>query len=76
LTQLQRRALQVLGYLAFAYLLLRLRPTLKQALHNLEHVSWERIVAAVTLEVLSEFGYVRSWRVVVDPEGLLAADGR
>jgi hypothetical protein len=36
LTQLQKRALKALGYAVFAYLLLRLLPALKQALHSLE----------------------------------------
>jgi uncharacterized membrane protein YbhN (UPF0104 family) len=64
------------GYAVFAYLLLRLLPVLKQALHSLEHVSWEWIVGAIALEVLSESGYVMSWRGVVDPDSLLATDGR
>jgi uncharacterized membrane protein YbhN (UPF0104 family) len=76
LTQLQKRALKVVGYAIFVYLLLRLLPTLKQALHNLEHVRWEWIVGATVLEILSESGYVQAWRGIVDPESLLAADGR
>lgn len=76
LTQLQRRALKALGYLVLAYLFLRLLPTLKQALHSLEHVRWEWIVGAFGLEVLSEFGYVQAWRAIVDRDSLLAADGR
>src|SRR5262249_23272067 len=51
-------------------------PAFKQALHSLEHVSWEWIVGAIALEVLSEYGYVQSWRGGVDPDSLLAADGR
>jgi uncharacterized membrane protein YbhN (UPF0104 family) len=76
LTQLQRRALKAVGYAVLAYLLLRLLPSLKQALHSLEHVRWEWIVGAIALEVLSESGYVQSWRSIVDPDRLLAADGR
>jgi uncharacterized membrane protein YbhN (UPF0104 family) len=76
LTRLQKRALKALGYVVLAYLLLRLLPTLKQALHSLEHVRWEWIVGAFALELLSEFGYVQSWRAIVDQDGLLAADGR
>jgi uncharacterized membrane protein YbhN (UPF0104 family) len=75
-TQLQKRALKALGYIAIAYVMLRLLPELKQALHNLEHVRWEWLVGAIALEVLSEFGYVQSWRAIVDPDNLLAADGR
>jgi uncharacterized membrane protein YbhN (UPF0104 family) len=76
LTRLQKRALKALGYVALAYLLLRLLPALKQALQSLEHVRWEWIVGAIALELLSEFGYVQSWRAIVDQDGLLAADGR
>jgi Lysylphosphatidylglycerol synthase TM region len=76
LTQLQRRALKAVGYALLAYLVLRLLPAFKQALHSLEHVSWEWIVGAIALEVLSEYGYVQSWRGVVDKDSLLAADGR
>jgi uncharacterized membrane protein YbhN (UPF0104 family) len=76
LTRLQKRALKALGYLVLGYLLFRLLPALKQALHSLEHVRREWIVGAVALELLSEFGYVQSWRAIVDRDGLLAADGR
>jgi hypothetical protein len=76
LTRLQNRALKAVGYAVFVYLLLRLVPSLRQALHSLEHVRWEWIVGAIVLEVLSESGYVQSWRGIVDPDRLLAADGR
>ena len=76
LTQLQKRALKAVGYVVLAYLLLRLLPTLKQALHSLEHVRWEWVLGAFALEILSEFGYVQSWRAIVDQDSLLAADGR
>jgi uncharacterized membrane protein YbhN (UPF0104 family) len=75
-TQLQKRLLKAVGYAVFAYLLLRLLPSFKQALHGLERVRWEWIAGAIVLEVLSESGYVQSWRGIVDPDGLLAADGR
>jgi hypothetical protein len=32
--------------------------------------------SSIALEVLSEYGYVQAWRGVVDPDSLLAADGR
>src|ERR1700693_5965859 len=76
LTQLQKRAIKAAGYGVFAYLLLRLLPSVKQALDSLEHVRWEWIGGAIVLEVLSESGYVQSWRGIVDPDSLLAADGR
>jgi uncharacterized membrane protein YbhN (UPF0104 family) len=75
-TQLQKRALKVLCYAGFAYLLLRLLPAFKQALHSLEHVSWGWIVGASALEILSEYGYVQAWRGIVDADSVLAADGR
>jgi hypothetical protein len=76
LMRLQKRTFKALGYVILAYLLLRLLPAFKEALHGLEHVRWEWIVGAVALELLSEFGYVQSWRAIVDPDGLLAGDGR
>ncbi|HEY2006348.1 MAG TPA: lysylphosphatidylglycerol synthase domain-containing protein [Solirubrobacteraceae bacterium] len=65
-----------MGYLVAAYLVLRLVPTLEEALHSLEHVSWEWLVGAIALEGVSEIGFVVSWRGVVDPERMLDADGR
>jgi uncharacterized membrane protein YbhN (UPF0104 family) len=73
---LRKSALKLLGYLAAAYLVLRLVPTLEQALHSLEHVSWEWLVGAIALEVISETGFVVCWRRIVDPEHLLERDGR
>ncbi|HTD08959.1 MAG TPA: lysylphosphatidylglycerol synthase domain-containing protein [Solirubrobacteraceae bacterium] len=73
---LLRSALKLAGYLAAAYLVLKLIPALKQALHNLEHVSWEWALGAIVLEVLSEFGFVLAWRAIIDPQKLLAGDGR
>jgi uncharacterized membrane protein YbhN (UPF0104 family) len=73
---LLRSALKLAGYLAAAYLVLKLIPALKQALHNLEHVSWEWALGAIALEVLSELGFVLAWRAIIDPQKLLAGDGR
>ena len=73
---LQKRALKLLGWLIFAFLLVKLIPTVKQAVGSLEHVAWEWLLAALALEVLSEFGFVTSWRSIVDPDNLLGADGR
>jgi uncharacterized membrane protein YbhN (UPF0104 family) len=73
---LQKSALKLVGYLAAAYLVLRLIPTLEEALHSLEHVSWEWLVGAIAIEVVSEMGFVVSWRGVVDPERVLERDGR
>jgi uncharacterized membrane protein YbhN (UPF0104 family) len=73
---LKRSALKLAGYLALAYLVLKLIPSLKQALHSLEHVSWEWVVGAIALEVLSESGFVMAWRTIVDPDRVLEAEDR
>lgn len=73
---LQKSAVKLVGYLVAAYLVLRLLPTLKKALHSLEHVSWQWLVGAIALEVVSETGFVIAWREIVDPERLLERDGR
>src|SRR5271166_4883544 len=65
---LRRLALKLIGYLVLGYLLLRLAPGLKQALHSLAQVSWKWVVAAIALETVSEMGFVLSWRAIVDPE--------
>jgi uncharacterized membrane protein YbhN (UPF0104 family) len=73
---LRTRLLKLAGYLAVAYLVVKLLPGLEQALSSLERVSWEWVVVAVAIEVLSETGFVTSWRAIVDPEDLLSRDGR
>jgi uncharacterized membrane protein YbhN (UPF0104 family) len=54
----------------------RLIPGLKQALRSLEQVRWQWVLAAFGIEILSEVGFVVSWRAIVDPEDLLSRDGR
>ena len=73
---LLRSALKLIGYAACAYLLLRLIPTLRRALGDLERVGWQWVVAALVLETLSEMGFVASWRAIVDPDNLLCREGR
>lgn len=73
---LQKTALKLLGYVVLAFLVLKLLPQLKQALRSLEQVQWEWLLGALALETLSEFGFVLSWRSIVDPEKLLERDGR
>ncbi len=73
---LQKSALKLLGYLVAAYVVLKLIPTLKQALRSLENVSWEWLLGAIALEVLSELGFVLAWGAIVDPQKLLDRDGR
>ena len=65
---LQKSALKLAGYLVVAYVVLKLIPTLKQALRSLEHVSWEWVLGAIALEVLSELGFVVAWGAIVDPQ--------
>jgi uncharacterized membrane protein YbhN (UPF0104 family) len=73
---LQKSAIKLVGYLVAAYVVLKLIPTLKQALRSLEHVSWEWVLGAIALEVLSELGFVLAWGVIVDPQKLLDRAGR
>jgi uncharacterized membrane protein YbhN (UPF0104 family) len=73
-TGLQKRVLKAIVYVVLAYLLFRLLPALKQAFRSLEHVRWQWILGAVALELLSEFGYVQSWRAIEDPDRVLAAE--
>jgi hypothetical protein len=73
---LRRSALKLAGLLLAAYLVLRLVPALKQALRSLEHVSWEWVLGAIALEVVSETGFVVAWSAIVDPDNVLRRDGR
>jgi uncharacterized membrane protein YbhN (UPF0104 family) len=73
---LLRSALKLAGYLAVAYVVLKLIPALRQALGSLEHVSRVWVLGAIALEVISELGFVAAWRAIIDPQKLLASDGR
>jgi uncharacterized membrane protein YbhN (UPF0104 family) len=73
---LRKFALRLLVFGVLAFLLLRLVPSLAQALEDLERVSWPWLVAALALETLSEIGYVVAWRQIVDPERVLEQEGR
>jgi uncharacterized membrane protein YbhN (UPF0104 family) len=73
---LRKFGLRLIIFAVFAFLLLRLVPSLAQALESLERVSWLWLVAALALETLSEIGYVLAWRQIVDPERVLEQDGR
>jgi uncharacterized membrane protein YbhN (UPF0104 family) len=73
---LQKSALKLVGYLVAAYVVLKLVPALKQALRSLEHVSWEWLLLAIALEVLSELGFVLAWGAIIDPEKMLDRDAR
>jgi uncharacterized membrane protein YbhN (UPF0104 family) len=73
---LTRRALRLIGFVAFAYLLLKLVPGLEKALEDLKQVSLKWVVGAMVVETASEIGYVFSWRGILDPDDLLRQDGR
>jgi Lysylphosphatidylglycerol synthase TM region len=70
--RLGRSALRIVGYGVLAILVLKLVPSLEQALTTLTHASWIWLVGALALELASEAGYVIAWGAVVDPEGNLA----
>jgi len=75
-SHLRRSAVRLVGFVLAAYLVLRLIPTLNEALTSLKRVSWGWVVGAIVLEVLSETGFVVSWRRIVDPDRVLQRDGR
>jgi len=73
---LQKAAVRLAAYLLVAYLVLKLIPALEQALSSLQHASLPWVLGALALEIVSEMGFVASWSAIVDPQGLLTADGR
>jgi uncharacterized membrane protein YbhN (UPF0104 family) len=73
---LGRRALHLVGFLAFVYLFLKLIPGFADALESLRGVSVAWIAGALFVETLSQCGYVVSWTGILDPDGLLRAEGR
>ncbi len=75
-SHLKRRALRLVGFLLVVYAVLKLIPAFEQALHTLEHASWEWVLALIALEVLSEAGFVFAWSAIVDPQNVLARGGR
>ncbi|HTZ85935.1 MAG TPA: lysylphosphatidylglycerol synthase transmembrane domain-containing protein [Solirubrobacteraceae bacterium] len=74
--RLQKKALKLLGYLVVVFLVIKLIPGINEALKSLERVRWEWVIAAFALEILSEMGFVVSWRAIVDPEDVLSREGR
>ena len=73
---LKEYALRLLVFGVAAFLLLRLTPSLAQALESLGRVSWQWLVVALALETLSELGYVVAWRQIVDPDRVVEREGR
>jgi uncharacterized membrane protein YbhN (UPF0104 family) len=74
--QLRARVLKLLGFIVFVYLILKIIPGLQNALKSLEGVSPSWLVLLMGIEILSEMGYVVSWRGILDPEGLLQEGNR
>jgi uncharacterized membrane protein YbhN (UPF0104 family) len=73
---LAKRALHLIGFLLFVYLFLKLIPGFADALESLRGVSVSWIAGAIFVETLSQCGYVVSWTGILDPDGLLRAEGR
>jgi uncharacterized membrane protein YbhN (UPF0104 family) len=69
--RLGRRALRLVGFLVFAYLVMKLIPGLENALKSLQDVSARWLIGAMLVEGVSELGYVVSWRGILDPDDLL-----
>jgi uncharacterized membrane protein YbhN (UPF0104 family) len=69
---LKHRALELAGFLVVVYVVLKLIPALKEALHALQQASWEWVLGLIAIEIVSETGFVFSWGRVVDPDSLLA----
>src|SRR5436305_5362255 len=68
---LTHRALRLIGFAAFVYLVLKLIPGFEKALTNLQNVKFQWVIGAMAVETLSEIGYVDSWRGILDPDNLL-----
>jgi uncharacterized membrane protein YbhN (UPF0104 family) len=73
---LKKRAIEFAGFLIVVYAVLKLIPALEQALHAIEHASWEWVIGLLALEVLSETGFVLAWSRIVDPQNVLGHGGR
>src|ERR1700740_7353 len=72
---LRKSGLRLLGYLVAAVLFIKLMPGLREAVEDLEKLSFAWLVAVFALEVLSETGFVISWHAIVDPDSRLGRDG-
>jgi hypothetical protein len=64
------------GFVVVVYVVLKFIPALEEALHAIEHASWEWVIGLLAIEVLSETGFVFAWSRVVDPDNVLAGSGR
>jgi uncharacterized membrane protein YbhN (UPF0104 family) len=72
---LRKAGLRLVIYGIAAYLLVRLIPSLQEALEDLERPSWWWLAIMVALEVISESGFVVSFHAIVDPESRLGREG-
>lgn len=70
------KALRVVVYVALAALIIRLVPSLEHDVGTLGRVQWQWLVIAFAVELVSEIGFVISWRAIVDPDDTLCCDGR
>jgi uncharacterized membrane protein YbhN (UPF0104 family) len=74
--RLSKRTLQLLGFVVFVILFLKLIPGFEKALTDLQNVRLEWVIGAMAVETLSEIGYVVSWRGILDPDNLLRQGDR
>jgi uncharacterized membrane protein YbhN (UPF0104 family) len=74
--RLGKKGLKVIGYVALAYLLIRVIPSLESDVGTLSRVKWQWLPVAFGLELVSEVGFVISWRAIVDPDDMLCGQGR
>lgn len=58
---LRKAGLRLIVYVIAAYLVVKLIPSLRQALEDLERPSWGWLAVVAALEILSETGFVISW---------------
>jgi uncharacterized membrane protein YbhN (UPF0104 family) len=72
---LRKSGLRLLAYVIAAFLFIKLIPGLREAVEDLEKLSFAWLVAVFGLEILSESGFVISWHAIVDPESRLGHDG-
>jgi uncharacterized membrane protein YbhN (UPF0104 family) len=73
---LTKRALRLIGFVVFVFLILKLIPGLQKALTNLQNVRLQWVIGAMAVETFSEIGYVVSWRGILDPDNLLRQGSR
>jgi uncharacterized membrane protein YbhN (UPF0104 family) len=73
---LTKHALKLLGFVVFVCLFLKLIPGLEKALEDLRSVDLRWVLGAMAVETASTFGYVVSWRGILDPDNRLEQTDR